>query len=87
MVQRSGAAARPHRMFLLLTLGLLLALAPAAAAQDAAQTGTVTGRVWMRAPPSPGTNRPKRVEFGCALTFQCANRSVSRSAVSGSRAQ
>src|SRR5687768_8339045 len=45
MVQRSGAAARPHRMFLPLTLGLLLALAPAAAAQDAAQTGTVTGRV------------------------------------------
>src|SRR5688500_15398090 len=45
MVQRSGAAARPHRMFLLLTLGLLLALAPAAAAQDPAQTGTVTGRV------------------------------------------
>jgi iron complex outermembrane receptor protein len=45
MVQRSGAAARPHRMFLPLTLGFLLALAPAAAAQDAAQTGTVTGRV------------------------------------------
>jgi iron complex outermembrane receptor protein len=45
MVQRSGAAARHHRMFLPLTLGLLLALAPAAAAQDAAQTGTVTGQV------------------------------------------
>jgi iron complex outermembrane receptor protein len=48
MVQRSGAAARPHRTFVPIALGLLLGLTLApttAAAQDAAQTGTVTGRV------------------------------------------
>jgi len=48
MVQRSGAAARLPRAFLPVSLGFFLALltlAPAVPAQDAAQTGTVTGRV------------------------------------------